>query len=42
MLEKVGCLICYLELPSHWNIHNVINIAFLEPVPKDDDPFACT
>ena len=29
-----------LELPAHWNIHNVINIAFLEPVPKDEDPFS--
>ena len=42
VLEKVGRLAYHLELPSHWNIHNVINIAFLEPAPKDDDPFART
>ena len=25
----------------HWNIHNVINIAFLEPALKEEDPFSC-
>lgn len=33
----MGHLTYQLELPSHWNIHNVINITFLEPKPKEDD-----
>ena len=36
----MGHLTYQLELPSHWNIHNVINITFLEPKPKEDDPFS--
>ena len=41
ILERVGCLAYHLELPAHWNIHNVINIAFLEPTLKEEDPFSC-
>lgn len=38
-MERVGCLVYCLKLLSHWNIHDVINITFLEPVPAGSDPF---
>lgn len=41
ILEKVGCLAYWLKLPSHWNVHDVINITFLEPVARGVDPFDC-
>ena len=41
VLERVGCLVYHLDLLSQWNIHDVINIAFLEPAPKGNDPFDC-
>ena len=37
--EHISCLAYCLNLPAHWHIHNVINIAFLEPAIKGDDPF---
>lgn len=40
--ECVGRLAYHLNLPAHWCIHNVINIAFLEPAAKGDDPFNCS
>ena len=40
-MERVGCLVYCLELLSHWNIYNMINIAFLEPAPAGSDPFNC-
>ena len=42
ILARVGRLAYCLELPSHWNIHNIINIAFLEPALKGDDPWERT
>ena len=38
-MERIGCLVYCLELLSHWNIHNLINIIFLEPAPAGSDPF---
>ena len=37
VFERVGRLAYRLEPLSHWNMHNVVNIAFLEPAPKGDD-----
>ena len=39
MLERVGRLAYHLDLPSHWRIHNMVNISFLEPALKGNDPF---
>ena len=39
VLERVRRLAYRLEPSSHWNVHNVVNIAFLEPAPKGADPF---
>ena len=40
--ECISHLAYHLNLPAHWHIHNVINIAFLEPAIKGDNPFNCT
>ena len=37
--ECISHLAYHLNLPAHWCIHNVINIAFLEPAAKGDNPF---
>ena len=39
IVERVGHLAYCLKLLSHWNIHDVINITFLEPAPAGSDPF---
>ena len=38
-MERVGHLAYHLKLLSHWNIHDMINITFLEPAPTGSNPF---
>ena len=40
--ERVGRLAYRLNLPAHWRIHNVINIAFLEPAVGPNLMIFCT
>ena len=37
ILERVGQFTYQLKLPSLWNIHSVINIIYLKPVPPGKD-----
>ena len=39
MIEWVGSCAYKLDIPTKWTIHPVINIAMLEPVPSQKDPF---
>jgi chromodomain-containing protein len=39
VLERVGKLAFRVELPPQLRIHDVISVAWLEPAPKEDDPF---
>ena len=39
VLKRIGRLAYQLDLPSSWEIHPVISVAYLEPAPKEDDPF---
>lgn len=39
VIEHISHLTYHLNLPSHWQIHNIINIAFLESAVKGEDPF---
>src|SRR5438045_2902499 len=40
VLEKVGRLVYHLQLPDHWQIHDIFMIAQLEPAPPPgSDPY---